>query len=401
MALGLVLAAGTAAPVVAAPEPAPRAGSAWHTWRAAGPERNEELRGVTALSPRDAWAVGYRENEKGVDVPVAEHFDGTAWRATKAPGHAGAGQLEDVLARGRDDVWAVGSWNDAPAYQDRALAQHWDGERWRGVPLPAGPARLSVYPAALAPGTGDEVWTVGVTAEDRVGAPHAFSYRWDGRRWAPVPQPDPESHALLSGLAADRTGGLWAVGVVYGENGAGRPLTRYWNGAAWHTVPAPHTAGWGEELSDVTVLAPADVWAVGSGSPPEDDRSAPFALHWNGIEWKREDVPGVDGRLEAVAPDGAGGVWVIGARRNVTTPAFSLHRDARGTWSTHPSAGGEAGEGGSFFDLARVPGASGTAPSLWAVGSTLPRLETPWHPILQGYGPRGPAGRAGSPHPAA
>ncbi len=224
LVLGLVCAA-AAGPAVAVPGPGPRAGAAWHAWRAAGPERNEELRGVTARGPEDAWAVGYRENVKGVDVPVAERFDGKAWRATRVPGHAGTGELDAVLARGRADVWAVGSWDDAPAHQDRALAQHWDGGRWREVPLPAEPARRSAYPLALAPGRGGEVWAVGVTAEDRVAAPRPLAYRWDGKRWTSLPPAKPKGEALFSGLAADGAGGLWAVGVAYGARGGRSPRT--------------------------------------------------------------------------------------------------------------------------------------------------------------------------------
>ncbi|MFD6151892.1 hypothetical protein [Streptomyces sp. NPDC060243] len=389
LVLGLVCAAG-AGPAVAAPEPEPRAGAAWHAWRAAGPERNEELRGVTARGPGDAWAVGYRENAAGVDVPVAEHFDGTAWRATTVPGHAGNGELDAVLARGRADVWAVGSWDDAPARQDRALARHWDGARWREVPLPTEPARRSAYPLALAAGRGGEVWAVGVTAEDRVAAPRPLAYRWDGERWASVPPAGPEGEALLSGLAADGAGGLWAVGVAYGEQGEGRPLAEQWDGAAWRSVPAPHTAGRGEALDGVTALAPDDVWAVGASSPPDGTGTRPLVLHWDGAAWTREEVPDVAGQLHAVTGDGAGGVWAVGEREDATTPAFSLHRDAHGTWRLVPPADGAAGEGASFFDVTRVPGASPGGPALWAVGSTLPRLDPPWRPVVQGYGTRGP-----------
>ncbi|MFJ4437906.1 hypothetical protein [Streptomyces sp. NPDC088923] len=307
LVLGLVCAA-AAEPAVAVPRPEPRAGAAWHAWRAAGPERNEELRGVAARGHGDAWAVGHRENAEGVDVPVAERFDGKAWRATNVPGHAGTGELDAVLARGRDDVWAVGSWDDVPAHQDRALARHWDGARWHEVALPAEPARRSAYPLALAPGRGAEVWAVGVTARDRVVAPRPLAYRWDGKRWASQPPAEPEGEGLLSGLAADGAGGLWAVGVSYGAKGEGRPLAEHWDGSAWRSVPAPHTAGRGEALDGATALAPDDVWAVGASAPPDGAGPRPLVLHWDGAVWTREEVPYVAGQLHAVTPDGAGGV---------------------------------------------------------------------------------------------
>jgi hypothetical protein len=390
MALGLLLGPCAAAGTASTRADVPPAHAAWHAWRAAGPERNEELRGVAARGPEDAWAVGYHEKTDGVDVPVAEHFDGTAWRATRVPGHAGAGELEAVLARGRADVWAVGSWNDAPAHQDRALAQHWDGARWREVPLPAEPARRSAYPLALAPGPGGEVWAVGVTAQDRLATPRPLAYRWDGKRWASLPPAEPETEGLLAGLAADGAGGLWAVGVAYGAGGEGRPLAEYWNGAVWRPVPVPHTAGRGEALAGVTALAPDDVWAVGTSSPPDGAGTRPLVLHWDGTAWTRTKAPDVAGQLHSVAPDGTGGIWAVGERENAATPAFSLHRAAHGAWRVVPPATGKAGEGASFFAVTHVPHSAPSGPSLWAVGSTLPRLEPPWHPVVQGYGTRGP-----------
>lgn len=360
----------------------------WRSWSTAGPERNEELRGVAALGPSDAWAVGYREAESGTNAPVAERFDGAAWRATAVPGHAGAGQLDAVLPRSAKDVWAIGSWNDAAAGQDRALAQHFDGTAWHDTELPAEPARRSAYPLALA-GTGGEVWAVGATAEDRVGSPAPLAYRWDGARWTSVPTDDTGGDALLSGLTGDGSGGLWAVGVAYGAQGEGRPLVQHWDGAAWHTVPAPHTSGRGESLDGVTALAPDDVYAVGVTSPPDAGPSRPLVLHWNGTSWASVRVPEIDGQLHAVTPDGHGGLWAVGERDGAATPAFTLHRDG-GRWSEVPPAGDAAGTGASLFDVARVPGAGPEGPSVWAVGSTLPRLDPPWHPVIQGYGRTAP-----------
>ncbi|MET8554291.1 hypothetical protein ABZV64_04865 [Streptomyces sp. NPDC004959] len=139
----------------------------------------------------------------------------------------------------------------------------------------------------------------------------------------------------------------------------------------------------------MTALAPDDVWAVGASSPPDGAGTRPLVLHWGGTGWTRERVPDVAGQLHAVTPDGSGGLWAVGEREDATTPAFSLHRSAHGTWRLVPPASGADGEGASFFDVTRVPGASAAGPTLWAVGSTLPRLNPPWRPVIQGYGTRG------------
>ncbi|WP_326695384.1 hypothetical protein [Streptomyces sp. NBC_01766] len=357
---------------------------AWHTWSPAGPQRDEELRGVAARGPADAWAVGYRENTAGVDVPVAERFDGRAWRATSVTGHSGAGQLDAVLPLSGRDVWAVGTWNDAPAAQDRSLAEHFDGRVWRSVPLPQEPADRSAYPSALAAVRDDDVWAVGVTAEDRVGTPRPLAYHWDGHSWTSVPTPGTGGDAMLQGATADGAGGVWAVGVAYDAQGAGRPLTEHWNGRSWRIVDAPHTAGQGESLTAVTAVAPDDVWAVGGGGPA-DGTSHPLSLHWDGRSWTPVAVPKADANLHAVSADSRGGLWAVGEQQGVDTPAFTMRWNGR-AWRIVPAATGPDGKGASLFGVTTVPHARPGGPSAWAVGSTLPRLQPTWHPVIEGFG---------------
>ncbi|WP_328323492.1 MULTISPECIES: hypothetical protein [unclassified Streptomyces] len=359
-------------------------GGGWHTWRPAGPQRDEELRAVAARGPADAWAVGYRENGSGADVPVAERFDGRAWRATAVPGHSGTGQLEAVAPLSAHDVWAVGTWNDAPAAQDRSLAEHFDGRTWRTVPLPAEPANRSAYPSALAAAGPDDIWAVGATAEDRIGTPRPLAYHWDGRRWASVPTPSTGGDALLQGAAPDGAGGVWAVGVAYDAQGAGRPLTEHWDGRSWRIVGAPHTAGQGETLGGVTAVAPDDVWAVGGGGPATG-ASHPLALHWDGRTWTSVATPPADANLHSVAADAHGGLWAVGEQQGVATPAFTLRWDGR-AWHTVPADSGPGGKGASLFGVATVPHPRPGGPTAWAVGSTLPQLQPTWHPVIEGFG---------------
>ncbi|MFJ3696863.1 hypothetical protein ACIPW9_22400 [Streptomyces sp. NPDC090052] len=365
-------------------------GDGWHTWSPAGPQRDEELRGVAARGPADAWAVGYRENGAGVDVPVAERFGGRAWRATSVPGHSGSGLLDAVAPLSAHDVWAVGTWNDAPAAQDRSLAEHFDGRTWRTVPLPAEPANRSAYPSALAAMGPDDIWAVGVTAEDRVGTPRPLAYHWDGHRWSSVPTPSTGGDALLQGAASDGAGGVWAVGVAYDAQGAGRPLTEHWDGRSWRIVDAPHTAGQGESLDGVTAVAPDDVWAVGGGGPATG-ASHPLTLHWDGHIWASVATPPADADLHSVSADAHGGLWAAGEQQGVATPAFTLRWDGR-AWHTVPADSGPGGKGASLFGVATVPHPRPGGPTVWAVGSTLPQLRPTWHPVIEGFG-RAPSAR--------
>ncbi|MEV8096161.1 hypothetical protein [Kitasatospora sp. NPDC085879] len=360
--------------------PAPLSGPAgWHAARIPPAVRNQELRAVAALGPSAAWAVGYEESPAG-GTPLVERFDGRVWRRLQVPGHRGTGSLEAVLPFGPADVWAVGSRNDPAAGEDRALALHWDGRGWRETPLPAEPDDRSAHPLALAATGPHDLWAVGATAQDRTTAPRPLALHWNGSAWAAVPTPGTEGDALLLGAAADRAGGLWAVGVAYDPDGTGRPLTEHWDGRTWRIVDAPGPDGGSATLESVAAVAPDDVWAVGS-TTDEDGPARPYLLHWDGRDWQSADPPAeADGQLHAVAAAPDGTLWAAGEQPGAATPAFTLrHRD--GTWTYLPAD--PAAAGASFFSVTPVPGTG----ALWAVGSTQPQLQDTWHPVVESYTP--------------
>ncbi|GAA4957999.1 hypothetical protein GCM10023205_20620 [Yinghuangia aomiensis] len=382
-----VLAAATAAVTLTLAHPAGPAWAGnsraqepgWHVWPLGSGQDDQELRAVAALGPRDAWAVGY-QGDTGGGPPIVQHFDGTAWRNVPVSGHDGKGQFDAVLPVGPHDVWALGHWNDAAAYNDRALAMHFDGRTWRETPVPATPANVSAYAfgaAALGP---SDVWMVGATAVDRLDDAKPLAYHWDGQAWTDVPTPDTGGHALLFAAAPDRTGGVWAVGVAYDANGTGRPLAERWDGRAWRIVDVPHDADKAYSLEGVTVLAPDDVWAVGSVSTAVG-ASQPLAYHWDGRTWTRAAMPAVDGTLHGVSGE-RGDVWAVGERADAANKALTMRWDGR-TWQ-EVAAAPEAGV--SLFSVAVVPGARPGRASVWAVGSTLPSLHLPWHAVIEGFG---------------
>jgi hypothetical protein len=91
-----------------------------------------ELDGVTALSPKNAWAVGTVGNED-TGVPYRSfilHWNGAKWRRIPAQSpDPGGDPLFAVLARSAADVWAVG-YGVEFGPKSHAVVQHWDGTRW-------------------------------------------------------------------------------------------------------------------------------------------------------------------------------------------------------------------------------------------------------------------------------
>jgi hypothetical protein len=259
-------------------------GSSWTASRLAEPAtRSWRLNGVLTLSPSNAWTVGSmalgERNSDGFGALI-EHWDGTTWSITPTPPlrpsvpddipYAG---LNSVAASGPNDVWAVGEAGiGVPSIVSDTLVEHWDGAGWsvaqtpdvaspRGIPFDH---LFSV--AAVSP---TDVWAVGSygTAGFIGGrGDHPLVLHWDGIRWTgastPPQQLSPLRWARLWGVAADRTGTVWAVGSA-GSGRKARPIATTWDGQRWTASIVPGPAG--SKFNDVAVSpSGAIAWAVGS-----------------------------------------------------------------------------------------------------------------------------------------
>src|SRR5215472_16536114 len=94
------------------------------------------LNGVAALSPADAWAVGYSKTSNGAKTLVL-HWNGATWARVASPNPAtGYRELSAVTVLSPADAWAVGHYNPIGG-GNRTLALHWNGESWAQVPSPS------------------------------------------------------------------------------------------------------------------------------------------------------------------------------------------------------------------------------------------------------------------------
>jgi hypothetical protein len=91
-----------------------------------------QLTNVTALSPKNAWAVGAVGNED-TGVPYRSfilHWNGSKWHRVASPSpDPGGDPLFAVLARGANDVWAAG-YGIELGVKTHAVVEHWNGTRW-------------------------------------------------------------------------------------------------------------------------------------------------------------------------------------------------------------------------------------------------------------------------------
>ena len=203
-------------------------GHHWRMVRSSAPAGYSQLLGVTALSAKDVWAVG---TAAGGTLTI--HWNGKTWKriaspnptTPSTPARSSGGTLNAVAGHSSHDVWAVGQHYVVDADGNHALhplVLHWNGRRWKAVssPDPSGPAHRSFFYGVAAP-SATGVWAVGSAA--RNGVQHALAERWDGTRWRIVP-----AHGNpLGGVSALTANDVWAAG---GETGGS---VTHWNGSAW------------------------------------------------------------------------------------------------------------------------------------------------------------------------
>ena len=318
------------------PSPSGRRPLAWHwdghRWTDVAvtiADQRSAFTAVTTVSADDAWAVGVT-SDNGADQygrPLVMHWNGRAWRPAAMPGVA-SGVLYGVDAVGPDDVWAVGG--TGTGYRMRApLVEHWNGTRWTRVPLPelgAGAGALVTVDAVAA----NDVWIANAPSG---GSTRSVVLHWDGVRLVRLPDPFGARDPAASITAVSATD-AWAVGSYVDHprcaNAHTLPLAAHWDGRRWARV-APALAGTDTALGGVTTIGAGDVLAVGTTAT---FHYSPDACHagsggfgisgslprlvlerWNGTRWAI--VPGPVRELftgiPSLAPDGAGGAWIVGS----------------------------------------------------------------------------------------
>jgi hypothetical protein len=267
------------------------------------------LTGVTATSATNAWAVGsYFSVGSETSFPLAEHWNGTRWRAVPVPG---VGILSAVAAvPGTGQVLAVGLGRNG------AVAEHWNGSRWSATDLGIAAGWLMAVSADSA----TDAWAVGDSLNGTLG--EALAVHWNGSRWSTAHLPTVANDAGLDGVAARSGHDAWAVGSANGYPG-GSPLSERWNGSAWRAVPAADPSSL-QNLLTGTAAVPgtARVWAVGYYRTGANDTQRTLIELWNGTSWTVVPSPDAgtgNNILQGVAvTPGSGKTWAVGYDLNGT-----------------------------------------------------------------------------------
>jgi hypothetical protein len=354
-------AAGAAAAAAVVLTAGSAAASGWTVVSAPPTGQNVFLRGVSADSTSDAWAVGGPGR-------IADHWNGTSWQQATVPVSTSVSRfsLYAVSAASSTDAWAVGhgyekslayhwdghGWTQDGIYVDWLSVadlgpgnaytagpglDHWDGSGWTAIqfPDPAGSSNVSL--AAVSAGGANDIWAVGTYATNTTCSScdtQTFALHWDGTSWNDVPMPpvdrstDPNLEYRLTSVDAISPSDVWAAGYTddLGSTSTLSTLIEHWNGASWSIVPAP-SPGTAPRLTGISGTSPSSVWAVGYDTPAGASGPQTLTLYWDGTSWATVTSPNPDGpsQLEAVSSTpGSSTVWAAGLTGGTYDPSVGL-----------------------------------------------------------------------------
>lgn len=192
-----------------------------------GGSQGSQLLGVSSTSASSAWAVGcYGSSAADLgQQTLALRWNGSTWAQAPTPTPGVSGCLTSVTAVSPSNAWAVG-WTEASLTgPQQTLVLHWDGSRWTQVASPAAATAGSSELDGVSAISGTDAWAAGYATGTQGDT--TLVLHWNGKSWATVASPS-QGASVLTSISAVSPGNALAVG--YGANGT---LALHWNGKEW------------------------------------------------------------------------------------------------------------------------------------------------------------------------
>jgi len=270
-------------------------GTSWSTQATPDPSgaTSSDLLGVACTSASACVAVGWYRSSAGLPSTLAEVWNGTSWSIQTTPNPAGAtgSGLFAVSCTSTSGCAAVGSYTNS-AGVELSLAEAWNGKSWsiQPTPQPAGSIGSDLLGVSCTSATAcTAVGAYGSSA----GTTLRLAEDWNGKSWSIQTTPQPAGATASEFRGVSCTPGIVcvAVGIYESSGGATLALAEAWNGKSWSVQASANPAG---SLSSgflgVSCASASTCTAVGSY-----DNSAreglTLAEAWNGKTWSVQATP--------------------------------------------------------------------------------------------------------------
>jgi hypothetical protein len=248
--------------------------------------------GVSCGPAAACTAVGTYFRRAGTPLVLAERARHGRWVLQRAPSPAGAtfNQLSAVSCGSSSTCTAVGSYT-ARGGNSLALAERWDGTRWRLQRTPSVPGAASTVLNALSCPSATACTAVGESFIRNGDQPLAEA--WDGTAWhtQPIAGPTGSSNTELFGVSCSSASACTAVGQ-YHRGGHTLALAQRWDGSTWQLQRVTGPAGTTDSsLFGVSCSSMRACTAVGGHKKGTFTNGLMLAERWDGTAWTAQDTP--------------------------------------------------------------------------------------------------------------
>ncbi len=258
---------------------------------------------ISASGAANAWAVGTVAPYYGAPgFSFVYRWNGTRWLAERIPAKWQI-DFSYVGSTSASDTWLLGSGRGN-------IGLHWNGHEWSATTLPAIRGIDVVANGAVL--SSRNVWAFG-NYQAR-GVMHPYIAHLVGRSWTRVSAPASVQrlHVTISAASAVSADDIWALAWSTSTADPVPPRLIHWNGSRWSTVSLP--AGLSiSQWYQLLATSPSSLWIAGA----QDQGGAAVIWHRGVNGWTSATVPLASGDsrvgVEGVAPDGHGGVLVLGS----------------------------------------------------------------------------------------
>lgn len=213
-------------------------GSAWKV--VASPNNfsyGAELKALAAVSTNDVWAVGSIATSS-VDgnqrQALIEHWNGKQWSiVTGFPNADQPIRLDKVVAVSAQDIWVAGRILSGGGPESWGILAHWNGSQWQTF---YDFANVSVF-TSLSAAAQNDIWVLG-----KIGLTDAQAVEhWDGQQWKIVPLPAQASantKVELIDLVTVSAQDIWLLGVSQENTQKMQLIIFHGDGKTWQAVKA-------------------------------------------------------------------------------------------------------------------------------------------------------------------
>jgi hypothetical protein len=318
--------------VLAAPAVAAGTAPSWTIQSTPNPRHGDDtnLVGVSCPSAKACIAAGFSENTSGVELPLAEHWNGEKWVIKSTPNPSGAqdSQFAGVSCSSDTACTAAGE-SQRRSGANVALAERWNGKKWaiQSTPNPSGAEDTD--PLGVSCSSSTACTTVGEYAKSS-GVVVTLALQWSRKKWAikSTPNPSGADGSVLQGVSCSSGKACTAAGTYQNSSGTWLTLAERWSGKKWAIQSTPNRSGAERsELAGVSCSSGNACTAVGyyqNGSGVDFT----LALHWNGSKWAIQSTPNrshAEGsELLGVSRVSGTAITAIGYYENATGDEFSL-----------------------------------------------------------------------------